>query len=87
MEGIFVELADEGGELIVFEVLWKDVEGEWLLVMDDEGGSGGCPLAEVVCGGVRDESVELGNEGSEKLFVLFYVGGRRVWRSPEGWRR
>lgn len=81
VEGVLVELADKGGELVVLEVEGEDLVREEGGVVDDEGGALGGPFAEGVCGGVRDEGVELEDERGEELCVSLDVrqrgGGRR----------
>lgn len=52
VEGVLVELADKGGELVVLEVERENLCREENGVVDNEGGAGGGPLAEGVGGGV-----------------------------------
>lgn len=43
VKAVHVELADEGGEVFVFEVFWEDFFCELSDTFDFKGVGGGCP--------------------------------------------
>lgn len=57
-------MADEGGEVVVFEVVGEEVTGELRRPPNDKGGVVFAPRYDVVGGGVVDELVRFGQKRS-----------------------
>lgn len=57
-----VELADKAREVVVLEVVGKEISGELRRTPNDEGGVVFAPRDDVVGGGVVDELVGFGEE-------------------------
>lgn len=59
---ISVELADEAGEVVVFEVVGEEVTGELRRAPNDKSGVVFTPRDDVVGGGIIDELICLGQK-------------------------
>ena len=57
-------MANEAGEVVVFEVVRKKVSGEFRRTPNDEGGVVFAPRNNVICGGFVHKLVCLGEERS-----------------------
>jgi hypothetical protein len=62
-EAVRIELADEGADVVVLEIGRQDVACERVGFTDDERVPLGCPLDAVLCALLRDDLVELREEG------------------------
>lgn len=73
VEAVHVELADERGEVAVFEMSAQDVVCEALGIGDDEGVAGSGPVNPVIALWRADHAIELVEELGK--IVLSLVGG------------
>ena len=72
-ESVHIQLPNERGEIIVFEITRKNLARETRLIVDVERATGGVPRYQIVARRVVDQSPKLSEKGSDGILRMLLL--------------